>query len=400
MSWSQNWLSLVIPFMATITLSLLAIFAVSTHVNSYESSEIRTLIAPAATQVDKQLAIFYNMFFPHNKSSWHTWTIVAEQLEQISGSYVASKKKITLYYNIVGRGVNSTWMPWLCEHYGVDCRFLQHYEAGHEDVTLTNLHEYCIQNPSKSVIYMHPKGSFHNRRTQNYWRRHMTMAVGHEKCLQALEENSCDSCGLMFDVIPTEHFHGNIWMAKCSYIRKLHSPAVTREKRQDTLRQLERENATIQFSLCPRKTWNLGMDRFLWEHWLGSHPSLRPCDLSPSSEDRYWKTHTRNLSDFVFAQAPRHRIKNSHMPSCPIKDDSVWTNRTWRLQEYFLLPGKLFRWVNEYNEVPAEDSWIWKWHPDGEKFQKAIGNKSTNILDVIKKEQELAATYTSSKHSL
>jgi hypothetical protein len=218
----------------------------------------------------------------------------------------------------------------------------------------------------------------------------MTAAATHEQCLRATG-TSCDACGLLFQPIPAEHFTGNIWTSTCLYIRKLHTPERFREKRKQTVGQLNqlRVNRTILVRIMPVAPWTYGTGRYLSEHWLGSHPSVRACDVSITSTASYWKEDGRKSTDFYVQMAPRWPVT--------VQDDDGWRgkhgrrvldNRRLRLREWVLLPGKLFRWTKEYNEIPPPDSWMWGWHPDGERWKNATSGVWSDIVDILSQEQQ------------
>lgn len=46
-------------------------------------------------------------------------------------------------------------------------------------------------------------------------------------------------------------------------------------------------------------------------------------------------------------------------------------DRTKRIREYSLLAGFLYRWIRIYERIPAPDSWIWTYFPDGEEWRAA-----------------------------
>jgi hypothetical protein len=160
--------------------------------------------------------IFYNIYL-HKDRFHHGIGIVQEQLGQIAKSYAAlshkqsqKQKLLTIYYNTVGAPAftNSTYMDDMCASHGFDCRHMQHYESGFEEVTLQRVHDFCIQTQADknhgndndhdhdnshdmSVIYMHNKGSFTDTSLNKFWRRHLTMAVTSEHCLKPAN-NTCN----------------------------------------------------------------------------------------------------------------------------------------------------------------------------------------------------------------
>jgi hypothetical protein len=107
-------------------------------------------------------------------------------------------------------------------------------------------------------------------------------------------------------------------------------------------------------------------------HWVGSHPSLVPCDLTEDDfED--WTWNDRTESDFSWGMIPRPTQK-SHL--------------------YNKLLGNLFKWYTLYNEAPDDDSWAWRSFPDGAQWKAAVarfGNRTVELtLETERKKKTIA----------
>jgi hypothetical protein len=322
-------------------------------------------------------AIFYNIYVdPADKLRIeNALNIVEEQIAQVGKSFAnhyPGNRTVKLYYSTVGGPIHRSWMLSLCRMHGVDCHFLQHWNEGDEDVTLQRIHDYCGEHISNSVAYIHSKGSYHSEDMdpmwagQNRWRRHMTDAVLTKDCLEP-SNSTCNVCGLLFQPIPSEHFPGNMWTATCRYIRQLAPPGMLRLRRTraiqavNVLMKQEKADRPIDAKFCPYDPLLLGLSRFFAEHWIGTHPSIRPCDLSSSPSLEFWKTGDRDASDHSFSIAPRHPIDAEWDFYNYCNYSQIMDNDEERLKEYFLLPGHLFRWIKEYNATAPDDSWIWTW---------------------------------------
>ena len=152
---------------------------------------------------------------------------------------------------------------------------IQHDEEGSEFGTLKLLWDHCqhsseIDNPSsdeKVVVYLHNKGSFHPKMQNDLLRKWLTRAALSKECSNM--PSSCNVCSWRFSPIPHPHTSGNMWAARCEYIRKLINPM----KFQLTMAQLY--NTTGE---NPQR----GTGRYAAEHWVHSHPSIQACDLSTS----------------------------------------------------------------------------------------------------------------------
>jgi hypothetical protein len=439
----------------------------------------------------------------------------------------------------------------LCRRNHLNCLHLKHYEEGYETRTLAEAFKYCQRQrkPQQEendddddddrtvVIYLHNKGSFHDAQAlhqdyhpnhhydqsssrsssnnntsttktagayagQDSWRRAMTAAATSRQCLEQLiipekdknaddknNENSiCDACGLLFQPLPYEHYPGNMWAARCSYLARLVNPltalrTVRADLMQDlfqtsTQRQLlllqqkalqKRQAATaaaegallsssstpaapilplplFQANLFPLANAMTGGDRYLSEFWLGSHPWLRPCDLSKTISLQYWKDHpypiivplpaaaaapplllhppdngddsswqlfhgpraaidnvgweyhkyrNPNTSDLLLVSQHGNNGGNGSMDSIDdhhhhhaaatntrTSTSSSLQQELRQYQEFFLLPGRLLKWMYFYNATPRQDSWIWSWFPQGQEWkEQIIGTTTTTAAD-------------------
>lgn len=125
------------------------------------------------------------------------------------------------------------------------------------------------------------------------------------------------------------------------------------------------------------KAWSLGLGRYAGEFWVGSHPDLKPCDLSKTAQVTPWgKSRNNPPSDFLFATGPRHRIDEPRNMMDAEKFQKVMHRPRMKSMEYCLLPGLLVRWYALYNKFPAPDSWAWRYFPDGEYWLHQIQGRS------------------------
>ena len=175
-----------------------------------------------------RFAIFYNIFVANDDvGEQRAKRIIAEQLDQVGSSSVNVRGTVTLFYNTIGRSLEDDYITSLCKRNHLDCRHMQHYAKGYEDLTLQRIHEFCDIHDNYRVIYMHSKGTYHDWEyedfSQNTWRWHMTSAVLHDWCLDP-PHDTCDICGLLALPWPNLHYAGNFFTAKCSYVKKLIPP--------------------------------------------------------------------------------------------------------------------------------------------------------------------------------
>ena len=119
-----------------------------------------------------------------------------------------------------------------------------------------------------------------------------------------------------------------------------------------------------------------GTKLFFWgsspsEQWIGSHPSLKACDVCPSNE---LACNSYNSSNFTFAMSPHVPLTASWYG----RNDDYFRNvllhnKPARMRERYLLAGFLINWLYLYNQTPPDSSWIWDYFPDGEEWRQ-VGN--------------------------
>ena len=146
---------------------------------------------------------------------------------------------------------------------------LGRYESATELVTLKRLWEYCREpdHLQKKVVYLHSKGSFTPSSENDRLRRFLTAGTLSGECT-AMPEDTCNVCSSRVSPIPHPHVPGNMWLARCEYVRGLKNP----ETFEDDMNALEYSTSTVA-DACD------GRNRYSAEHWILSHPAVRPCDL-------------------------------------------------------------------------------------------------------------------------
>lgn len=167
-----------------------------------------------------------------------------------------------------------------------------------------------------------------------------------------MDGNTCNVCGTRFSPFPHHHMAGNMWTATCGYIRQLHRPDEFGEK-METLMVDVLQHAKV--SNIPKPTFQqykdeyfVGRGRFAFEHWVGSHPSIRPCDVYPGEYlCGYIDVPTLN-DEWVPDLQPAPRFPVSLFQKRSPKDG------TW-----FCGQGRLLEFQYLYQERPPEDSFLW-----------------------------------------
>ena len=257
----------------------------------------------------------------------------------------------------------------------------------------------------------------------------MTAAVTSHDCLRAVASassttkrttdsannndnanNTCNVCGLLFYPLWTFLFPGNFFTAHCTYVQQLLPPhefvmqmqrLVEQVRRQQVVAANKKKNnghgrgGSFTANLFPiDNPGNMGLDRYAAEHWIGSHPSIRPCDMSVTEDILYWRLGGGGNNDekqqqqqqqvvadptttamFHWSMAPRKGIFNATWYR--LDQDllaKILANETLRKTEYFLLGGHLWKWSMLYGDdpKPAYDSWIWDWFPDGKQWRDHV----------------------------
>jgi hypothetical protein len=377
----------------------------------------------AASDTYGESAIFYNAYFaPDNEENG--LRIVKEQLDQISEQlsqnaaneapddldrFVFAMKEekeerlVTIYFDTAGSPVLSPiFLQKLCSPRNMTCTLLNHYDEPNEEVTLQNLYEFCQSaEDSTRVAYVYNMGSLDSNNGANeVWRRHLTAAAMAGGCWDP-PENGCNVCGLQFWPIWTPFFPGNMWTAKCDYVRKLLPPIDFEAK----MKSMYDESSTLQakgvltnhlFPNIKRKKMDnvsmrlFGLERFAMEHWVGSHPFVAPCDMAgvfAGNLSAWNQSGGANESDFVWNMAPHapFRPVDYWSPFSESNVDHILAHKGHRMREYFVLPGQLFKWVYLYNQVPPIDSWAMTWYPDRVEWRKRVRKLGVNILGSIKR---------------
>ena len=391
------------------------------YVSSGGGDEGRYSLAKGAN-----LIIFYNLYIPHDTEGVaNAINVVKDQLGQIASvlkrmedenesrssnagddEKKKKKKRGVVLYNLIGNehAFTSQQMANLCHtlHPRLDCQLLQYHSEESEAVTLQDVYDYCnssdiaatssSNNSTARVVYLHSKGSYHSQDTNHIWRRQMTDAALHPHCLNP-PNDTCDVCGAQFYIKYAIMFPGNMWTAKCSYIRKLLPPNVDGE-------YTRRKEASIKQFLMLR-LWNIlhatldtdnvehfGLDRYQWEHWI-AHPSIQPCELHSTNVGplillgKDPEGRTMNPQYYDWGLAPRRISANLGGLRGPRL--RLEANEERQFREYYYIPGNLLKWFHLYgNEgIPPNDSWIWEHFLAGQRWKGLVNEYGVKAIDVM-----------------
>jgi hypothetical protein len=342
----------------------------------------------ALTSLSAPWAVFYNVFIPEDEAALNTTLqIISEQIDQIGNSRGSRRRlsKATVYYNTIGStSFQPRDMDEICSQKSpsLHCQHLRHYPKADEKVTLHALWSFCQEHPDYRVTYLHPKGSYHSNEEQDNWRFSLTEAALSRDCIDP-PNATCNLCGLHFFARFTTFVPGNMWTAQCSYISKLLPPDGFEAKQEEVIGKmllLRLRGQIVTKTFPDERKDRYGLDRYTAEHWVASHPAVRPCDMDPSGDLN--KVHAQKMTHrgFQFGMAPRSTPRKWFTGRLR---DRIKIERDIRLRrrEYFLLPGLLFKWLHLYGEAPSKDSWAWQWFPDGDYWKEMVDIFETKAVE-------------------
>ena len=251
---------------------------------------------------------------------------------------------------------------------------LGHHESGSELLTLKNLYDYCSHpdNASQKVVFLNGLGSPELSRATGRLRRFITSGVLSNQCTTM--PDTCNVCSSSFTPAPHPHTPGNMWMARCDYVKQLIDP-MHFEKSMDSFDYGGGEDAAI----CD------GRSAYSAVHWILSHPNNKPCDLyseraipSLGDIDRIpsVKTFTHRMKLAHFPRFDLHSYLNPTETTCMFYGTSIKR----RVEEYRGL----------YNMEPPPDWWGFNflkeeesWWPykdvPYEKFPEYVRNQSAKL---------------------
>jgi hypothetical protein len=352
----------------------------------------RTSTSTTITSTKSGLVIFYHIYLPDSDNTNHSMSIVREQLNQIGTSMTLQQDVEAenmgqgqrqgvgqVYYNVIGnQTLDPVIMEQICRANHLQCHKLNQYPTGFEFYTLSDLRKYCRQpsHHNTNVVYMHNKGSYSLQKASSavHIRRSMTTAVSSPPCHQALSQDHCNLCGLNFSPWKAGPFYpGNFWTAQCQYVRHLVEPHKFQEMSQvnkNSVKQMSRRGK-LTLNLFPPIASVFGTGRYAAEYWGGSHPQVRPCDVT--SIYHTWETKDLSLLDMDLQRAPRQsNLTKSDQTKTTGRSKTMPTTVEGRIREYFLVAGYIMRWRRYYHAVAPDDSWVWTYFPEGLLWREAV----------------------------
>lgn len=329
----------------------------------------RLAIATEQYSRDMTAAVFYHIFY----NATRTPLIVSEQMSTVSSAF-RNGAVSALYYNTVyqqppkvrkGKGAGNERFRIPKERYRIPncsfCHDLNTSFSGDEVDTIQSLYDHCmIRDGSDHVIYIHSKGAYHHTDRNEKLRGFLMHGAFSKECLNM--SSTCNVCAARFTPLPNQHVPGNMWVARCSYIKGLIPPSKFGMAMKNLQKEATTHAANASWSWgsevwATRKEWAIGADRYAAEHWIGSHPGLKPCDTYPGAYlygydlDPGRRGEGKNTSwTPVLHVGPRYDLQRF----CRVHSfRSLAGVRSWRLQEFMFL----------YKQVPSNSSWFWTYYP-------------------------------------
>lgn len=213
----------------------------------------------------------------------------------------------------------------------------------------------------------------------------MMKAITHDDCL-VNHRDQCSTCGLLLQPLWTFFYPGNFFSARCDYVKKLQPPLFWIEASNNMTWDRPSKFGGVMFN---ETISTLGATRVAMEHWIGSHPSIKPCDLSPYALISKWNYGEGKWFRWYFefrAAPPRHPILSDWVRIRPKEAKRVLQDKASRVREFNLLGGRLYRWSKFYpGALPGRDSWIWSYFPDGEYWWNLTLVYNGNVSAVLER---------------
>ena len=310
----------------------------SSALDQYPSHDIDITRPPlttshAAIHNASKIRIFYNLFTKSVEDEDRVRSIVQEQFQYLNP--LLHDTNVTIIS--IGHPLSS--IPY-------NLSISVHRNKGSELATLHALWEYCQSNnnPSTKVIYLHSKGSFHPRPENELLRNFLTQGALSEECANL--PDSCNVCSSRMSPLPHPHTSGNMWLARCDYISQLFNPFM-------------RNDHILFRNDVPCKGWG----RFLAEHWVHSHPSVKPCDLYPGKEFIWAYENIPQGAKLELRElklAPRFQLEDYILEMHSKKNDFSWKVCKDESRVENFVSERMANYEVLYNVTEVDVDW-WGW---------------------------------------
>ena len=302
-------------------------------------------IDEAKTKTKKTIPVFYNIFVKDKRGIPKAKAIFDEQ-------YSSMLPEHKLFVVSLGYDITQPHLQFVPND-DPRVKIIEQRPQGDERVTMNMLWQNCQVVPDEDahetlVVYLHSKGSFHPSRANNNLRKALTAGALSKECAEL--PNSCNVCSVRMSPVPFPHTPGNMWVSRCSYVKKLVSPITFQSKMDDFYKD--------------RHTCN-GRDRWSQEHYIHHHKDVKPCDLL-EKEAFTWSYDRIPGPDFKkdLQPAPRFNLTTFLKPkTC----DGFGTDVRQRLELSHLI----------YNDTAFDNDWYgWNFFPNATELASKLQETS------------------------
>ena len=330
-----------------------------------------------STKDTPKIAIFFNTFSTNDTKL--SSEIINEQYKAINRQPLLSQSNI--YYSRLGNSTGDFRLKRCTNLNSRKCIKLTEQAKGDELVTLVPMYDFCKENPNFTVMYIHSKGTLSQNFKNNRLRDILMKAVTSKECLDLPKDGSCDTCSTQFTYFPVPSYAGNMFTARCSYVNKLIHPQKFIQEKERVINQMKSEITKVDDSQLWLKTklyndteysfrielmkrlnpetssvsW-LGLGRYAAEHWLASHPHVKPCHVFSLQEGNPEIIYQHTFKLGLFKDAKLTKISDEM--------SKEYSERYWKWKARFVThpwysrDGKLYEYKKLYEAIPKADSWF------------------------------------------
>ncbi|KAL3915398.1 MAG: hypothetical protein SGILL_005675 [Bacillariaceae sp.] len=175
----------------------------------------------------------------------------------------------------------------------------------------------------------------------------VTKASVSDAC-QTMDPNTCNVCSARFSYLPHFHFPGNMWTAHCNYVKDLIKPREFPAAMQQMVDGVLRQGRFGMKKMGVDKKQHLvGVGRYAFEHWVSSHPNVKPCDVY---EGEYRRSYAK-LPKWNEPWKPRLQP----VGWIPLQDFPALDSRG----DWYCGKGRLYEFLHLYGKRPPVDSWFY-----------------------------------------
>ena len=326
---------------------------------------------------ESKFAIFFNTFSKVNKTDLAK-NIITSQLQEINSQPLLDGA--ALFYTRIG-DLDWEWPVSECRgnltsssnQTQRQCTEIAAVPEGDENLSLHQMHQYCVRNKQDRVIYMHSKGTYTESKTNDQLRNILMKAIMSKECLNYTADGSCHACSTIFSFFPFPVYVGNMFVAECSYISKLiapndfepHKQRVVAQMKNNTRQihpdwyetklhnEIDNETSAYKFktkdmSWINRESW-VGVKRYAAEHWLGSHPDLKPCEVFSAENENPDINYGKRINLHDFKPPKLEKIQETI---------STRNIEKFGYHPWFAEDGRLYEYRELYSKHPHNDSWF------------------------------------------